>query len=462
MRGVVVALVLAAASAAAALAGTQDSAAVAAASRPNVVVLMTDDQRADELGPMRTVRRELAARGVSFTNAYATFPLCCPSRATFLTGQYAHNHGVLSNEIEEGGGYPAYDDSGSLPIALQVAGYRTGAIGKYLNEYEGPEIPDGWSYWAVRTRGQTLFDYRLNVNGKRVEYGSRTREYQTDVIARRGARFIHDSAGSRPFFLWTSFFAPHGENLPGPEHWNPRPAPRHRGRYASAGLPRGAAFDERDVGDKPGFVRRARRLSSLKVRDLTWRYRSRQAALLSVDDAVQTLLRALRQTGELDDTLVVFVSDNAFAMGEHRLEGKNLLYEEVAKVPLVIRGPGIPQGAVAEQIVGNIDLAPTILDAAGVPSMREPDGISLLPLAADPDSDPGRDLLLENEAGGVAIRTDEWMYAEHRNGERELYDLSADPDQLESLHEDPAYSDVLEDLASRLDALRTCAGGGCR
>ncbi len=423
---------------------------------------MTDDQRADELGAMKTVRGELAASGVSFTNAFATFPLCCPSRATFLTGQYAHNHGVMSNEWAEGGGYRAYDDTGSLPIALQRAGYRTGLVGKYLNEYEGPEIPSGWSHWAVRTRGQTLFDYRMNVDGKRLEYGSSPREYQTDVVARRGARFISKSAGSKPFFLWTSFFAPHGESLQGEERWNPRPAPRHRGSYAGAKLPKGAAFDERDVSDKPSFVRNVPRLSRAEVKDLTWRHRSRQAALLSVDDAVARLLRTLRKTGELEDTLVVFVSDNGFLMGEHRLAHKEQLYEEAVKVPLVMAGPGLPEGATYDGIVGNIDLAPTILDLADVTPLRQPDGISLLSLVGAPD--PDRDILLET-AKSTAVRTPDWMYAEHRTGhgvERELYDMNADPHQLESLHDDPAHADVARDLAARLDELRDCAGAACR
>jgi arylsulfatase A-like enzyme len=423
---------------------------------------MTDDQRVDEMGSLRTVRTRLAAAGVTFTNAQATFPLCCPSRATFLTGQYAHNHGVMDNEWAGGGGYRAFDNMGSLPIALQRAGYRTGLVGKYLNEYDGPEIPKGWTHWAVRTRGQTLFDYRMNVDGKRVEYGSRPREYQTDVIARRGARFIRQSSGARPFFLWTSFFAPHGESLPGDERWNPRPAPRHRSRFADARLPKGPAFDEHDVGDKPSFVTRERRLSRAAVRDLTWRYRSRQAALLSVDDAVGQLLRTLRQTGELENTVVVFLSDNGFLMGEHRLEHKEQLYEEATRVPLVISGPGLPRGAAYDGIVGNIDLAPTILDAADVAPLREPDGRSLLDLLSEPE--PERDILLET-ARSSAVRTPDWMYAEHRTKtgiERELYDIRADPYQLRSLAGDAGVADQQADLAARLDELRDCAGPSCR
>jgi arylsulfatase A-like enzyme len=429
--------------------------------RPNFVIVMTDDQRADEMGAMRTVRRKLAARGVEFTNAHATFPLCCPSRATFLTGQYAHNHGVMGNEWAEGGGYRAFDNTGSLPVVLQSAGYRTGLVGKYMNEYEGPEIPDGWSHWAVRTRGQTLFDYRLNVDGRRVEYGSRAREYQTDVIARRGARFIRQSSGSRPFFLWTSFFAPHGESIPGNERWNPRPAPRHRGRYAHASLPKGPAFNEGDVSDKPSFVANTPRLGREAMKALTWRHRSRQAALLSVDDAVGRILRTLRQTGELASTVVVFVADNGFLMGEHRLAHKEQLYEEATRVPLIVSGPGFPPGADYDGIVGNIDLAPTVLDAAGVAPMREPDGRSLLGLLADPE--PERDILLET-ARSTAVRTPEWMYAEHRtkNGvERELYDMKADPHQLRSLGSDPAYTNERAALAERLAELRACTGAGC-
>jgi N-acetylglucosamine-6-sulfatase len=438
------------------------AAAQTSSSRPNIVVVMTDDQRADEMGAMRTVRRKLAAGGVEFTNAYATFPLCCPSRATFLTGQYAHNHGVMDNEWAGGGGYRAFDNTGSLPVALQAAGYRTGLVGKYMNEYDGPEIPNGWSHWAVRTRGQTLFGYRLNVDGKRVEYGSRPREYQTDVIARRGARFIRQSSGPRPFFLWTSFFAPHGESIPGDERWNPRPAPRHRGRYSHARLPTRPAFNEGDVSDKPSFVTNAPRLSRASVKDLTWRHRSRQAALLSVDEAVGRLLRTLRQTGEISNTVVVFVSDNGFLMGEHRLAHKEQLYEEATRVPLIMSGPGLPRGVDYDGIVGNIDLAPTILDAAGVAPMREPDGRSLLDLLADPD--PEREILLET-ASSTAVRTPDWMYAEHRTNrgiERELYDMQADPYQLRSRAGEPAYADERAALAQRLAELRECGGASCR
>lgn len=444
--------------------GDGHAAAVADSARPNVVVVMTDDQRAGELRAMRAVRTRLAEEGVAFTNAFATFPLCCPSRATLLTGQYAHNHGVMGNEWAEGGGYRAFDDRDTLPVALERAGYRTALIGKYLNEYFGPEVPPGWSHWAARTSGEALFEYRLNVDGKRVRYGSSAREYQTDVVARRGARFIRQSAGDQPFFLFASFFAPHGESLPGEERWNPRPAPRDRGRFASLALPEAPAFDERNVADKPGFVRRLKPLSHYRRWDLRWRWRSRQAALLAVDDAVDGFLDALRRTGELESTLVVFTSDNGFLMGEHRLEGKERLYEESARVPLIVRGPGFAEGIRYDGLVGNVDVAATIHAATAVEPLRELDGVALQELLADPDGWADRDLLLET-ARSRAVRTPEWMYAEHdtANGtERELYDMRADPHQLRSLHDDPAHRDVRAALADRLDALRSCAGASCR
>jgi len=464
MRPLLPAALAAACVAASCAAGDRPAAAQAGDERPNVVVVMTDDQRADELGAMRAVRERLAGTGVTFSQAFATFPLCCPSRATFLTGQYAHNHGVLSNYFSEGGGYRAYDDAGSLPIALDRAGYRTAMAGKYFNEYTGQRVPRGWDSWAARSRGETQFDYDLNVNGRTVHYGSRPRDYQTDVVARRGARFIRANAGDEPVFLWASFFAPHGETLPGDgERWNPRPAPRHEGRFRRAELPRGPAFDERDVSDKPRFVRKVGRMNHARISDLRWRWRSRQAALLSVDEGVARVLDALERAGELEETLFVFTSDNGFLFGEHRLERKERLYEEAAKVPLIISGPGFEGGTEYEGIVGNIDIAPSILAAAGVEPLREPDGIPLQPLVADPSLEPERDILLELRSA-AAVRTPDWLYAEHRRRsgiQRELYDMRADPYQLRSLHADPAYADVRAGLAERLDELRDCAGVAC-
>lgn len=438
-----------------------------AAERPNVVVIMTDDQDASSMRVMRGVERQLAGKGTTFSNAFATFPLCCPSRATFLTGQYGHNHGVMSNHPPEGG-YSAFDDSGTLPVAMRRAGYRTGYVGKYLNGYQAQArqdpstIPPGWSYWHALVGGR-MYKYGMNDNGRLRHYGRRARNYQTDVLARYSRHFIRQaSRGRRPFFLSLMTFAPHTETgrrlAP-----NPRSAPRHRGAFSRARLPRSPSFDEADVSDKPQSVRSRPRLDDDARQAILDQYRARLASLLAVDDAVKGIVAALRRSGELRNTLIVFTSDNGFLLGEHRLRGKVELYEEAARVPLVMRGPGVPRGVTRPQVVGNIDLAPTIMDVAGATPRRLPDGVSLLPMARNATRGRDRSLLLENRRS-AAVRSSRHMYAEHASGEQELYELLADPFQLESIHEadDPGTEAVRARLAARLETLQECAGAGCR
>jgi len=440
-----------------------------AGAQPNVVVVMTDDQEEQSLAEMQIVRERVADRGVTFTRSFSTFPLCCPSRATFLTGQYAHNHGVFSNTPPEGGfaAFRGRADDKTLPVWLQDAGYRTGYVGKYLNGYDQTKrryIPPGWHQWysPVDQTAAHMFNYTLNENGLFREYGDRTREYQTDVYKRKAMRFISREAPKpQPFFLTVATLAPHGEThrrgiLP-----NPRPAPRHEDRFEGVQLPKSEAFNERDVSDKPYFVGRLlKRDERVQLRE---RYQDRLASLLAVDEAVGGIVRALRDAGELENTLLVVISDNGWLQGEHRLVRKHWLYEESTQVPTVMRGPGIPQGETRGDLVANIDLAPTILDVAGTEaSGRRLDGISLMPLAGSPGAGTDRDILLENNLGSTAIRTDRYMYAEHeRDGEpdqKELYDLMDDPLQLESLHADDDYNDLQSNLAGRLDRLRSCAG----
>jgi arylsulfatase A-like enzyme len=442
--------------------------------RPNVVVVMTDDQEERSLQEMEIVRDRLANHGVTFTNSFSTFPLCCPSRVTFLTGQYAHNHGVRSN-VPPDGGFAAFrgrGDDQTLPVWLDEAGYRTAWVGKYLNGYDNTKrryIPPGWNQWfaPVDQTAAHMFNYTLNENGRFREYGDRPRDYQTDVYARTATRFIHQEASnSRPFFLTLSTLAPHGESHRKGVLPNPRPAPRHEKRYEGVPLPKSPSFNEADVSDKPYFVKR--KLTRRERVQLRERYQDRLASLLSVDDAVGAVVRELNDSGELDETLIVFTSDNGYLLGEHRLVRKHWLYEESTQVPTVMRGPGIPEGGTRAELVANIDLAPTILEAAGAqPRGREMDGLSLLPLAADPGAASQRDILFENNLGSTAIRTHRFMYAEHRRPDRavqkELYDLEADRHQLESLHREPDYDDVEADLARRLNDLRSCAGAeDCR
>jgi N-acetylglucosamine-6-sulfatase len=436
--------------------------------RPNVLVVMTDDQDVKSLEVMDVVKREIAGRGTSFRNAFATFPLCCPSRATFLTGQYAHNHGVMSNHAPEGG-YPAYSARGSLPLSLRRSGYRTAWIGKFMNGYGQPkrgtsrrEVPRGWDRWVapVGDTPHLMYDYMLNDDGALRRYGNEPSDYLTDVLAGKAAEFIRASAPSRsPFFLTVAPLAPHKEKNPPGSH-NPRAAPRHQGSLRGTEFDRAPSFNERDVSDKPPFVRKRGRLDGDATRALRGAYYDRRESLLAVDEMVGRLLSELRRAGELRDTLIVFTSDNGYMLGEHRLRGKNRLYEESVQVPLVMRGPGVPRDSARRQLVGNIDLAPTILDAAGAKSPLRMDGRSLFPLANHPRAARSRDILLET-ARSAGIRTRRYLYAEHQSRQRELYDLRRDPFQLRSRHSDRKLAPVRRELARELDALRDCAGRGC-
>ena len=440
----------------------------AGAQRPNFVVVMTDDQTLREMRALPYARRQLGRRGVRFANGIASYPLCCPSRVSFLTGQYAHNHGVLDNHGPNGG-YANYDDAGSLPIALAADGYRTALIGKYLNGYgkgDDPVRPAGWTRWLARVAGG-YFDYELfNGNSGRLErYGARPRDYLTDVLSRKANGFVRRSSRRpAPFFMWLSMYAPHTENLPDGARFDPRPAPRHEGRFRDAKLPRTPAFNERNVSDKPSFIARRDRLDAAQIRKLRKAYRSRLAALLAVDDAIRSLTRTLRRSGELRRTYVMLVSDNGYLFGEHRSTRKTLFYEESIRVPMYLRGPGVPAGRVVRQPVANIDIAPTIYDVTGVESRREVDGRSLIPIARDRGLGRGREILLENKAS-TGIRTARYVYAEHRTRrgiELELYDLKKDPHQLRSVHDTPGYQATRAALAARLDQLRDCAGTSCR
>ena len=445
--------------------------------RPNIVVLMTDDQTVESMRVMPRVRATLAHSGTTFTRSFVSVSLCCPSRATFFSGQFAHNHGVLGN-FPPNGGYGRLDKLEWLPVWLQRAGYRTMHVGKFLNGYgqeagsPPTEVPPGWDDWNASVDPSTyrFSGYTLNENGTLKTYD----DYSTDLYARRAMELIADSAGDpRPFFLSLAFLAPHSGAPPDlddpPGLVTPSPAPRHRDRFAFAPLPPSVrrAFDEADMSDKPGFLRRRPRIGAERAEAIAENYRQRLESLLAVDEAVAAIVEALRRADELDRTLIVFTSDNGFFHGEHRIEhGKVLPYEPSIQVPLILRGPGVPDGAERRQLVTNADLAPTILEAAGASAAKPLDGRSLFALLDDPGLEWGRDLLVEGPGGFDvvafdALRTYRYLYVQYVNGERELYDLERDPDQLHSVHAEPAYAAVRAELALRLAALANCAGHGC-
>jgi N-acetylglucosamine-6-sulfatase len=439
---------------------------------PNVVVVMTDDQAVDTMRAMPRTRHLVGRKGVRFSNSVVSFPLCCPSRATFLTGQYAHNHGVIDNHPPRGG-YPALDVRATLPVWLSRAGYRTGFVGKFLNGYgkrgEAREVPPGWSDWyALPTRAkQHPFNYQLNENGELVGYGDRNRDYKTQVLADKASGFVRDHAGEeRPFFLWVATNAPHLDgSLPKQADRDPEPDPRDRGRYDGEKPPRKGSVDEEDVSDKPRPVRNRSRLSGRKRRKIEKVYVSQLESVVAVDRLVKQVVKELRRQGVFEETVVMFTSDNGFLRGEHRIDsGKSRIYEESIRVPLLIRGPGFPEGEREDRVVANVDLAPTILELAGATAPHEMDGRSLVPFDAWRD-DSDRAVLLETfDRGGhaIGVRTRNYVFARQESGELELYDLERDPEQLESVHDDPRYAEVRARLAAELARLRDCAGVECR
>ena len=451
-----------------------------AAGAPNVVVIETDDQTVADMAALPHTRELIGGAGVRFENAFVSLATCCPSRATFLTGRYAHNHGVQAIRPPFGGFY-RLDGTETLPVWLQRAGYATGIVGKYLNGYgsrDRSEVPPGWTTFHGLLGRSTyrFYDYTFNDDGALTHFGTDLAEYQTDVITTRSEAFIRRRAPApEPFFLWTTYVAPHtgrpGDLSDPPGFDSAVPATRHRAAYLGAPLPRPPAFNEADVSDKPRPIRRRPLLGPHRIAELAEARRQRLASLLAVDEGVARIVHALREQGELEDTLLVFTSDNGFMSGEHRVpKGKVLAYEPSIRVPLLMRGPGLPSGATRTQLVWNGDLAPTILEAAGARAAFDVDGRSLLAFARDGDLRGDRAVLLEgpplSRSNGLSrftgLRTRRHKYVEHLRGAVELYDLVADPDELENLAGTPAAAGVRARLAGRLARLRGCAGASCR
>jgi N-acetylglucosamine-6-sulfatase len=452
------------------------AAAAPAAARPNVVVLMTDDQTQASLQYMTQVNGLLAAQGTRFDQSISSFPLCCPSRSTHLTGQYAHNHGVLHN-AGPFGGYAVFDHVNSLPIWLQQAGYRTMHVGRYLNGYSAESgVPPGWSDWHGMPHANA-FNYtswRVNEDGDLESYPEEPGEYQTDFLAQRAGELIEDAAPSeQPFFLQLWFTAPHSGGPRDPDDptliRTPSPAPRHRDAFAGTPMPRLPNFDEASMYDKPQVVADRRRFTPDKEAAIEENWRQELESLLSVDEAVAHVVDVLARAGELENTLIVYTADNGFMHGEHRaLAEKVLPYEPSIRVPLILRGPGVPRGRIDDRLVANVDVPATILDETDVIPGRVQDGRSLLPLLADPGTEWGRDILIENGNGanGVpayrGIRNYRYLYVEHNTtGEYELYDLLEDPFELTSKDGTDEYAAAQRDLRASLRSLKRCAGFAC-
>lgn len=467
------------------------------ASRPNIIFILTDDQDLllQSMAFMPNVKALLADQGATFTNFFVPLSLCCPSRTGILRGQYPHNHKIWANEPPDGGFQKAYADNleqATVATALEAGGYKTFFFGKYLNGYPATAsqtyIPPGWDDWYSPSGGDPYseYNYQLNADGTTVNHGSAPSDYLTDVMSAEAVSFIRTTgaqAGHPPFFMHITPFAPHRPSTP---------APRDANLFPGAQAPRTPSFNEADVSDKPAYIRGLPLLTDADIREIDAEYRLRLQSLQAVDDMVGAIVNELQATGMLADTYIFFASDNGYHMGQHRFPaGKYTPYETDIRVPLVVRGPGIPAAIRIDPFASNVDLAPTIAELAGVNLASDPDGRSLAgllqgqspsawrqavlleqlkgpvsptkPILQDRQFEPPdtADMVLGNVYPGHAgYRTSTYKYVEYDTGERELYFLGPDPDEMENRA--VTASPVFMSAASQyLGTLKTCSGPGC-
>ena len=462
---------------------------------PNIVFILTDDLDAAAAQEMPLVKALITDRGTRFRHHYVSLSMCCPSRTATLRGQFAHNTGVYTNNLPDGGFEFVHAqglETSTLATWLQAAGYRTALFGKYLNGY--PEtapsatyIPPGWNEWMSPIVGAPHqgFDYTMNHNGTAVAYGSNEADYLTDVISNAAANFIRDAVAghsTQPFFIYLAPYTPHQPATP---------APRHANAFPGLRAPRPDAFNEADVSDKPLWVQNHPLLDAAQIAHIDDLYRRRRQSLLSVDEMVQNMVDALQATGQLDNTYILFTSDNGYHLGQHRLDsGKNTAFEEDILVPLVVRGPGVPAGRDENRLSANVDYAPTFAEIAGTSTPAFVDGRSLLPLlkgqtpsswrqalllehraaddpeltATDTPREPADPFALGPRGAGpfAGLRlADDTTYVEYAVGEFELYDNAGDPAQLRNAYAASSPATRAR-LTGWLSALKSAAGTGLR
>jgi arylsulfatase A-like enzyme len=435
----------------------------AADQRLNVVLILSDDERSDGTAVMKNVRTLLADHGMTFTDAHVTTSLCGPSRASILTGQYAHHTGVLDNFGPHS--FPAFKEaSNDLGVWMHKAGYQTALVGKYVNAYTNPSVshavPPGWDDWQVMDSipMEAYYNYSINNNGHLVHYGNKPSDYSTDVLAHKAVQFIQ---GARhPFFL---YFAPVAPHLPA------IPAKRDQGKLENIAPIHSPAFNQRNIGKEPWRFWHKDMLSAAAQLYINHVRVRQEESLLALDHSVRSIVQALKARHELSRTVILYTSDNGFLWGEHRLGGKVWPYEESTHVPLIVRTPWTTSAERNNQPVLNIDLAPTISALAGVRPGLPEDGRSLVPFLRG--LSPawrhaflveylGRDLL---HKGGpppyTAVQTRRSLYVEFKNGWRELYNLKKDPWELNNIAGDPKTKPLQATLSQTLHRLYTAPPG---
>jgi arylsulfatase A-like enzyme len=433
--------------------------------RPNIVFVMTDDMRDDDLRYLPHTRALIADKGMDFTDAISPHPLCCPARAELVTGQFAQNNGVQHN-VGPFGGFQALDPTHEISSWFGDGGYRSAFIGKFLNGYGADEVrPSGWSRWDALVSG--VYDYRdFGFADDDETPEDFTDSYVTDVISERTNEAVRDfSERDEPFLIYSWHLAPHYRINDQGEKSLPPSAPEDRGRFADAEPPaiEEPVFNERRISDQP---RPFRNRQASDVQDVVDEHRARLRSLQAVDRSVESLVRTLRQTGELDNTYIVFSSDNGYSLGEHRFVGKNVLSQPVLQVPLLVRGPDVVAGSTSDLPVTLVDLPATFAALGDVSPGWMVDGTSVVPTLHSQDQ-PFRDTTLvqtgEESGDGWAyrgVRTSRFLYG--MNGsDGFLYDRLLDPEELVNRVDDPAYAAIRAQLEQRRTQLLSCTGWTC-
>uniref|UniRef100_A0A3B3VB91 N-acetylglucosamine-6-sulfatase n=1 Tax=Poecilia latipinna TaxID=48699 RepID=A0A3B3VB91_9TELE len=475
--------------------------------RPNIVLILTDDLdiAMGGLNPLTKTKKLIGDTGITFTNAFVASPLCCPSRASILTGKYPHNHHVINNTLEGNCSSLAWQKSQepqTFPALLKsFGGYQTFFAGKYLNQYGHSDagglehVPPGWSYWVAMEKNSKYYNYTLSVNGKAQKHGADySRDYLTDVLANRSLDFLQYKSSYQPFFMMVSTPAPHSP-------WTA--APQYQDRFNDTKAPRDPNFNVHGK-DKHWLIRQAKTpMSNSSVQFLDDAFRKRWRTLLSVDDLVEKIVKKLEVRGELENTYIFFTSDNGYHTGQFSLPlDKRQLYEFDIRVPLLVRGPNIKPNQTSQMPVANVDLGPTILDIAGYNvNKTQMDGMSFLPIMQGKvnSSSWRTDILVEYEGEGrnvsdpacpllgpgvsecfpdcvcedsynntyACVRTvapsANLQYCEFDDNEVfvEVYNVTADPYQLNNIAK-TIEQEVLEKMNHRLMMLQSCSGQTCR
>jgi arylsulfatase A-like enzyme len=426
-----------------------------AVKKPNIVFILADDMRYDDLKYMPKTRALLGAKGMRFKSAFVSNALCCPSRATIMRGQYSHNNGVWTLGGSDGGWRTYIRHGGeqdNVATRLDAAGYRTGLFGKYLNGYRGSAVPRGWDVWfgEVSIGGVEYYDYDMNENGTIRHFGTTDKDYLTDVLRRQTQQFIGTSAAKgKPFFAYIAPAAPHVPSIP---------ATRDLHAYDGEKAPRPLSFNEDNVFDKPPWIRSLPPLSDNQITHIDTQQEKRAETLQALDDLVEGVVNKLNSARVLNNTYIFFTSDNGLEIGEHRIpRGKQRPYEESIHMPLLVRGPGVAPGSTTNKLVLNTDYLPTLTNLAGTKKPGYVDGRSLRPVLKGNATTWRSAILLEaarfHSPAYAGIRTSDRKYVEYKGGARELYNLRVDPFELTNRHN---ASTRPKALAARLQALKTC------